>query len=73
MHGNITGTFALFLFAFFRVFSILVKMPFEKVTISKNPPMINTAAVIFQFKRSMCLIITSTTAFKGIPRMAQSR
>lgn len=41
----------------------------DGVNISKNPPMINVAAVIFQFKKSMCLTTTSTTAFRGIPRI----
>jgi len=31
--------------------------------------MINVAAVIFQFRKLMFLIITSTTALRGIPRI----
>jgi len=41
----------------------------EGVSINKNPPIISMAAVIFQFKKSICLIMTSTKAFRGIPRI----
>lgn len=39
------------------------------MSINKNLPIINVAAVIFQFNKSMCLKAMSIKAFRGIPRI----
>ena len=38
-------------------------------SISKNPPITRSIAVIFQLAKSTCLITASSSAFKGIPMM----